>query len=351
MTTAAVPYVLGQPGMRASVTAEMRRVLTSTSPLFLPGGRTIDGVKSRDPGNTPYIEALRAGLIMGKISATGYYANSFFGSIANAEAQGSTQIELTVAAATELVRRIGATGNLNLTGPPVASGVVRTVQFAYTAVNTSNGNVTITAQGANQVDQINLAPASTGGNIQFVIQKPDGTFVTTANAAWNATDATYLSAINTQLDASSGVAGGIVASAIPATDTDLGFRFTYSGGAYAGQSWTAAQVALFPTSTTIASYQRVTSAFDARFIAGALVGPTDGSQTPVTFLPDGSPMPVTDQLNTGGVAAIQFPQFPVAAIVNTSFLVDYPSDPSLKAWLKGLLSTNSGAKLIFDDAF
>lgn len=109
----------------------------------------------------------------------------------------------------------------------------------------------------NQVEKITMDAASTGGNIRLTIQKPDGTFATTANAAWNATDATYLAAINTQLDASSGVVGGIVATATAGVDPDSGFTLTYSGTGYAGLPWSRAGVHTFPTTSTAATYTPV----------------------------------------------------------------------------------------------
>lgn len=112
---------------------------------------------------------------------------------------------------------------------------------------------------SNQVDQILFNTASTAGNLRLTIQKTDGTFVLTANAAYNAVDATFLAAINAQLDASTGVVGGIVATAIPATDTDFGIRLTYSGTGYAGLLWTAAVVNTFPTGPTSATYTQITS--------------------------------------------------------------------------------------------
>jgi hypothetical protein len=111
--------------------------------------------------------------------------------------------------------------------------------------------------------------------------------VTTGNAAWNATDATYLAAINTALDTATGVVGGIVASAIPATDTDLGIRLTYSGVGYAGKAWTKAIVAVFPTSSTAPTTPGHRP--DERGLHRRLVGRGHGRQPgpELTILPDG----------------------------------------------------------------
>jgi len=124
-----------------------------------------------------------------------------------------------------------------------------------------NGHLWMREGGAlasvNQVEKIGFDAASTGGNLRLTIQKPDGTFATTANIAWNATDATYLAAINSALDTSSGVVGGIVATATAGVDPDLGFTLTYSGTGYAGLSWSKAAVHTYPTTSTLATYTPV----------------------------------------------------------------------------------------------
>lgn len=343
--------VIGVPGLRSVSTAEYRRVFQSQGPLFLPGGRFINGLLARDPGNTPYTDALRAGLIMGKITASGYYANSVIGTTTGALANSGTSITVSAASAAELVRRVGTTGNLTLTGPTAASGTdTRQLTAAYSAVNTTTGVITITSPTVNQVDRIDFNVASTAGNLKLTVQKTDGTYVTTANIAWNATDATYLASINSALDTATGVVGGIVATAIAATDTDLGFVLTYSGTGYAGKTWTAAQVALFPTSTTYAVYTRTTAAVNGAFIAGSWVGPTDGSQVPLTLLPDGPAIPVADSVNTGGVSPIQFPQLPIAAIIDTAYLIDYPTDTGFRTWLRQTMNGLSiGCNFTFND--
>lgn len=349
MPVGANQAVLGIPGLRSVSTAEYRRVFQSASPLYAPGGRFINGLVARDVGNTPFTDALRAGLLMGLRTSDSLYANSVIDVTTGALAEGGTTITLSTAGATELVRRIGASGNLTMTGPPAASGTARQKTVAYSAVNTTNGQVTITSPTVNQVDQINFNAASTGGNLQLRVQKPDGTFATTGNAAWNATDATYLANIQTVLDAATGVVGGIVASAIPSVDPDNGIRLTYSGGAYAGQTWTQAQVNVFPTSSTIAFYTNVTPASSGAFIAGSFVGDTDGSQLPRTMLPDGPPIPVADTRNTGGVSPIQFPQVPQFALVDVNYVVNYPTDTGLQAWLKQQLLLNGNTQFGFTD--
>lgn len=324
-------FITGPAGPRAAVPMIYRDPWWGQFRTAIPGGGWIDVTKARDPSNvaTPFL--LSAGLWMGQITTGKRWAPSWIGTTTGAITGASTTLTIAAASAVELVRRIGASGTLTLTGPTAANGTARSRTITYSAVNTGTGDVTITAAGVNQVDQINLQPASTGGNIQLTIQKPDGTFATTASAAWNATDATYLAAINTQLDATSGVAGGIVASAIPATDTDLGFRLTYSGGAYAGNTWTAAQVALFPTSSTAATYTRVTSASSGAFVAGSIVGPTDGSQIPKSIIPN--QMGLLLALDSASAPSIaEWAEVPDTGKIRGAYLVPAPTDNGIREW-------------------
>jgi hypothetical protein len=173
--------------------------------------------------------------------------------------------------------------------------------------------------------------------------------VTTGNIAWNATDATYLASINTALDTATGVVGGIVATAIPSVDPDLGIRLTYSGTGYAGLPWTPAQVNLFPTSSTWAHYEAVTTAVDGRFVTSSLIQPTDGSETITTFVPDGYPLTVTDE--TGTSQDQPFSKLCVGGMIDTAQLIDYPADASLKTYVKSALDVIAGGKFIFSDMY
>lgn len=337
----------GRPGVGTALTAQRRNVSRNGALDYYPAGGVIEGTKARDPGHSAVdTRCLRAGLLMGKITASGYYANSVFG-LSNGAITGSgTTLTVSAAAAVEIVRRIGSTGTLNLTGPATASGTVRTLTVTYSAVNTSNGQITITALGVNQAEDVRLNPASTGGNLQLNVAKTDGTRVTTANIAWSATDATYLASINSALDTATGVTGGIVATAISATDTDLGFTLTYSGTGYAGLSWPEAEVAVLPTSSTSWFTAPRTTAVNGAFVTLSLVQPTDGSETPRTVIPDGYGLVIPDT-----DADINFPMIPVAGTLDTAQIIDYPSDSALKTWLKQQLSTLAGGKWIFSDEF
>lgn len=339
----------GQPGPGNTWTASPRQVTYGNRIRLLPGGKIISGTASRDTLNTGALTNLRPGLPMGKITASSKYAPSILGFTSAALAGGGTSLTVVESCGDEIVRRLGATGTLKLTGPAAASGTVRTVTVTYSAVAAASGGnrvLTITAPGVNQVEQIDFNVASTAGNLKLNVQKTDGTFVTTANIAWNATDATYLAAINSALDTATGVVGGIVATAIPATDTDLGFRLTYSGTGYAGLAWQNAEVALFPTTSTAAVYTPITAPVNGAFVSGSWVQPVDGSETMRTFVNDGFGI-IIDPDN---VRDVEFPKFIEEADVDASQLIFWPADTSLQTYMMTQLNANGG-KFYFKQLF
>lgn len=145
--------VVGLPGIRAPKTAQHRMVTRGGwYPEILPQGKTIAGACSRDPGNSPDITRLRAGLLMGKIGSVvnslgtvGYYAPSVFGVTTNPEAVGSTSIEASAAVVTEILRRCGATGTFKMTGPGTAGGPIVTETVTYSAASATAFTVTAIA--------------------------------------------------------------------------------------------------------------------------------------------------------------------------------------------------------------
>jgi len=140
----------GVAGIRPDISAGEREWLYTASaspnnspPVYLPGGRVIDGTLARDLANTPDITSLRPGLPMGKVTTSGKYANSIIGATTGAYADNDLVLQTSAAVAAEIVRRIGASGTVKLTGPPTAGGTVATVSVAYTAVNTTTGVLTV----------------------------------------------------------------------------------------------------------------------------------------------------------------------------------------------------------------
>lgn len=228
-------YVAGGPGVRSARTADFRRVFLQSNQEYLSVGRWIDGTKAGDPGNTSDTDKLRAGLIMGKITSGGKYATCILGVLQNAESATGTSIDVTVAQAVEIDRRIGQSGTLTLVGPPSAAGTVATFTETFSAVNTSTGEITV-------------------------------------------------------------------------------------------------------------------SALNADLIAGSFVMHNDGSETPVTFLPDGYPIKVSDPDGTRR-SDIEFPKMPISGVIDSSQLIDWPSDTSLQAWLVGQLNAAAGGQYVFDHRY
>ncbi|HYH67513.1 MAG TPA: hypothetical protein VD866_22640 [Urbifossiella sp.] len=339
--------LLGRPGIGTRSSISHRIVSQDGNFVWLPGGGIIDGAKARDPGNTDDTLALRAGLPMGRVTASGKYANSFLGVTSGALTNSGTTVTVSAAQAAEIVRRVGLTGTLYLIGPPTAAGTVRVLTATYSAVNTTTGAITITALGVNEVQTVNLVTAATAGNLRLIVQKVDGTYALTPNIAWSATDATLLASINTALDTATGVVGGIVATAIAATDTDLGFVLTYSGTGYAGNSWALAEVHTLFTSNTGSNVVRTTTGVDGRLVTASLVADTDGSHLPRTVIPDGWGLQIAQP--TAGDT--DFPQIPVAGILRTDMVIDYPADASTKAWVRAAMAGVGTGGFVFTDQF
>ena len=120
--------ITGLPGVKTTRTATPRNLtITVDGRVLLPRGRIIDGAESRDPLNTGDLDVLRAGIVMGMITASGKYAPAIIGVLAGAyDKDGSDKTSMTVAAAVavEIVRRIGTTGTFKITGPPTVAGTV-----------------------------------------------------------------------------------------------------------------------------------------------------------------------------------------------------------------------------------
>lgn len=336
----------GRPGISNNRIANYRNIFRDGNAKYMPqsGGLVIDATACRNPFTTRTTD-LQPGLILGQITSSKKFANSFLGVTSGATLGTDTTITLTAVQATELVRRIGSSGTFKLVGPPTAAGVVRTATVTYSAVNTTTGVVTMTAIQVNEVHRIDFDVASTGGNLKLQVYKADGvTPVTTANAAWSATDATYLANINTQLDAATGVAGGIVASAIPATDTDLGILLTYSGTGFAGNSYPLPTVELFPTSSTKANYSKTTAGVGGAFVTGSLISPTDGSETPVTFIGDG----LGQTIDSVTPVDLDFPLAPISGVVDVANFLPWPADASTKTFIRDALH-RTGASFMWSD--
>lgn len=233
--------VAGLPGMRAAKTVTSRMVTRGGwIPDILPLGKVLSGGCTRDPSNTPDVGRIRAGVLLGKITSVvnslgtiGQYAPSIFGVTTNAEAVGSTSIQVSAAVGVEIARRCGATGTFTLTGPAVAGGPIISEVVTYSAI--SGVNITVTAIANN-------------------------------------------------------------------------------------------------------------------FIAGSFVQPTDGSEDPLTFVPNGTPIMSTDFDGTS--VDQEFGEVPIGCIIDSSMLLPaWPSDAALQAWIVSRLNRAGGGKFTFSHIY
>jgi hypothetical protein len=139
----------------------------------LAGGKVIIGSKSRDPDNTGNIDVLRPGLLMGKQTSGGKYAPSVIGVLGIAYVAGGTTLTVGAQVCTEIIRRVGATGTLKITGPPTANGTIARETVTYSAVGATTITVTALANsyvagsliGANDgtADPLTLIPEINAG--------------------------------------------------------------------------------------------------------------------------------------------------------------------------------------------
>lgn len=333
------------PGLSAARTAAHRRVLvTENGALRLPTSKLVKGSVSRDPGNTGNVDVLRAGVLLGKITASGLYAPSVIGLLDEAVDNAETAIDIPSAVATEITRRIGSSGTCKFIGPPTAAGTVRALTVTYSAVGASS--MTITSPTVNEVQTLTFGAAATGGTMRLIVPKADGTLAITDAITWNGTDATWLSNINTALDGATGVSGGIVATG-GSPDTTL--IFTFSGTGFTGLSHTLIQVHTFPTSCTTANVVRTTTGVDGRFVTGSIIAPTDGSESPVAIIGDGYGLKVTDI--DGASMDTQIADLLVGGIIDPTKIINYPADTALRQYLKDLLNNTADCKFIFSDKF
>lgn len=227
---------LGTPGVSSVATAQYRTVFeTQEGKISLPGGLIIDGAKAYDVGNDPDQDVLRAGLLMGKITASNKYAPSILGVTTVAYADGDLTLTTSAGVAAYLVARIGTSGTCKLVGPSVAGGVVQVTSVAYTAVNTTTGVIT--------VPDLNVAA-----------------------------------------------------------------------------------------------------------ISGSFICPSDGSEFPLTFIDEGDGVQVTDEYRQTR-RDTEFNSAPIAGVIRSTQLVNWPSDTSLQAWIVQQLNNVAGGKFVFSHLY
>lgn len=92
-----------------------------------------------------------------------------------------------------------------------------------------------------------------------------------------------------------------------------------------------------------------TSALDADLVAGSFVCANDGTYLPLSVIPDGFGVLVTDGLGTTDLD-VPFARLPVGGVLRTDFILPvWPTDTSLRQWIADKM--NLGGKFIFDHLF
>jgi hypothetical protein len=337
--------LIGRPGISSGRTAQYRTVFKSADFVrYYENGGVLDGTLCRDGDNTDNVLLLRPGVLMGKVTSSKKWAPSVIGvTKTSALTSTGTSVTINAAQAVELARRVGSTGTFKLTGPPVASGTVRTLTATYSAINTTTGAVTITALGVNEVQTVALGATMTAGSISLAATHSDGSrrkVKTAWNTSWTQTVADLQTAINAEL--------GTSAVALAVTNThDMTVTFSGTNYQYLPQDLVTVEIAS-ATSVTLGDVTRTTAGVDGRFIVGSFVQPTDGSESPLSVIADGYGV-----LMAVDSSDVDWPQLPVQGpIVGSQLLPAWPSDTSLQAWIKGQLCTsNGGPRFSFDDVF
>jgi hypothetical protein len=170
--------VVGLPGLRGLLTANHRTVFLQSGPLVnLAGGRVIDGTLSRDSGNVGAEDHLRAGLVMGMVTATGKYRPSILGLSNVAYVDNDTTITVDARTATEVARlRAVAGGNVNLkfTGPPSAAGTVAATAITVTATSINGATSTLTVGDLNLAKVTGSLITPADGSETALLMLPDG---------------------------------------------------------------------------------------------------------------------------------------------------------------------------------
>lgn len=311
---------------------------------YLEGGRIIDASASRDPSNTSYVYVLQPGLVMGMITASGAFAPSILGVTSESLDTAETVLDIPAAVATEIIRRIGATGNIKLTGPATAGGTVRSLTVAYSAVGASS--ITVTNPEVADVWTLTAPAGQDGGMYQLEVTTGKGTSsevtkVTAALAA-NANSAT----VDAALEALSNVGTGGVAAVYSDPTLTLTFAAnlgpvyvrvladtTNDGGVFEG-GWAAVHT---------------TTGVDGRFVSGSFIQDTDGSETPLCLIDDGDGIRVVDlDFNDQDQ---QFAHALVGGSLVSENIINWPSDTALQAWLVSKLNNASGSQFIFDHTY
>jgi len=165
-----------QPGVRTLGSLQYKSIFTHDhTAIFSPSNKQINGSLSRDPSNTSDVAVLQAGLLLGKITATGLYAPSVIGlsGVLHDTSVVTTTMTLPAAVVTEIARRVGASGTFKIIGPPTAAGTVATETVTYSAIASAT-TITITATSADFAAGSIIAPTDGSETIKTIVTENYG---------------------------------------------------------------------------------------------------------------------------------------------------------------------------------
>ncbi len=120
--------------------------------------------------------------------------------------------------------------------------------------------------------------------------------------------------------------------------------FNLIGPATAGGSNNVTQVTFSGVNTTT-GVVTITN-IGANRVAGCRVCPEDGSQIPLTLVPDGiGILLANDNRHT------EFSQVPIGGQILSTRIQNWPADTTLQTWVRDNLSNSSGGKFTFSDRY
>jgi len=343
--------ITGLPGVQSERSFAYRSVRkTDVGAMYLPRGGIIDASNSRDPGNTNYEYVLRAGMLMGRVTSNNLYAPSIIGTVAETIDGSETALTLNAAATiTEIVRRIGSTGTVTITG---SSGKANTVyetsarSMTATFSAASGTTLTITALGTSGVWTLNAAAGADAGTFKLRIIAPNGVIYVTTAQAYNVATAT----METELQALIPDTGaGITVTGTAGSEYIITFNRDTCPGNYIVEVF-GDSVIDSPVSEGGYVATHTTVGVDGTFATGALVQPTDGSQTPIALIDDGTGVRVVDQdlVNVD----VPWPTVLIGGILESANIINWPTASTpLKNYIKDSLNSRNGSKFVFDDGY
>lgn len=329
------------PGVTADRTATPRQ-LDVRNAVYVGG--IINGANTRDAENTPAHD-LRAGTLMGLITATKKWAPSIIGLAGEAMDGDETAMTVPAGVDVEIVRRIGASGTFKLIGPPTAAGTSRTVTVTYSSVDTGTHVVTITAMGTSEVQAIAAEGAGYDAGT-FKVLNPEDDAISAAIALSD--DG---AAVQTKLR----VMGGNMAAVTVAGNAGGPYTVTWpQKGATSGPHSLLRVVGDATIDNPIWEggfvVRRITAGVNGDFVTKSIIAPTDGSETPLAVFTgiDNYPLRV---INEDGVSRdCSYDRLLVSSdYFVPSQLVNWPDDASLRAWVKAQL--RAAGPWVFNDLF